>query len=531
MKKEIKKSAVNGLIREVIFKENGKETLFQISVFSAFLLFFCLWEPVSMYFIYRAIESEDVGTLIMISAVSAVFLGIFLVLQYINNTYADRNSWKIAMKVREHFFRKYYKTIYFSIHHKFSGGEIFDRITHAGMAALTYVMNYVGIFIFTISGILFLVYYIKKVPYVVLAVFFFVILELTISNIMMKKVNSLEADKRKVESVKAEKSEVLFENLELDLMYGDENKSLDCYMNYVEAGWKLQKKKELFSEGILCIHIYVQSFLQIILQNNIFKKMQSGKLMQADSLTLLLILDKLTSMIKEIAQRILETGQMKVSVERAAQLEKFEERPLSKENSLTKKDGEAVLDVKNLSVSFEERKILTDINLTILKGEKIAVIGENGSGKSTLLKTILGLVRASSGNCYVNGKMAAYIPAEPFLFSESVDDNIDMGCDTMDKELQKSVMEICKNFEFRKPEELSGGQKQLVNICRGVVKKADILFADEPTSHLPKEKSAEVMSWLISSSSSCMVITHDLSLLPLFTKVYQIRDGKIKEVL
>ncbi len=527
---------INQTVKKIMLYENRKETLFQVSVFSMFLFCLFLWEPISMYYVFTAIQTGKVERIVCASVAGGLFLLLFMGVQYVNNTYGDMNTWKIITNVRERFFRVYFNTDYYEVHTAFKEGELFDRIYNSGMGIMDYFINYSVIIVFVILGIGFCCYYLQLVSFIFLPIILLVPFELYLTRIISCKISKLEEKKRKYESIRTEKGERLLDNLEFSIMYGMEEVLLEDYLHLIRESRKQQKKKELWQESIQSIHIFLQSCMQIVLEREIMYRL----ITMADSVTLILVLDKLTQILREMISRFLEISQKKIMIKRIFELEEYINPAILSEQNEEQKENEAIV-VKGLAVRQQNIDILKEINLSVNRGEKVALIGENGSGKSTLLKALLGLVLPSGGQCFINGintktwgirqrREISYIPAEPLLFSETVEDNLNMGSEEDNELLWTQALGHCTVFKDRTVEELSGGQRQLVNIGRGIYRNGSILIADEPTSHLSREKAEEVMKWMLDSSDTCLIITHDDSLLPLFGRVIKMEKGLLREL-
>jgi len=157
--------------------------------------------------------------------------------------------------------------------------------------------------------------------------------------------------------------------------------------------------------------------------------------------------------------------------------------------------------LEGISKKYDSLKVLRKINWEIKEGEFMVLVGPSGCGKSTLLKTILGVLKPSSGNIYIDGKMIldipiserniGFVPQNFGLFPHlSVFDNISYGLrirkvkrDTIKTQIKK-LLEMLKidNLENRKPHELSWGQQQRVALARALAIGPNILLLDEPLS-------------------------------------------------
>lgn len=138
------------MIRDFLFRDNKKETIFQFWVFSIFLLMLFGWEPVCPYLVFRAVEYGTMAELAKTCWLMGASLLFFGGVQYVNQTYADRNSWKIITSVREQLLRMYYSLDYSRIHKRFTYGELYDRIFCSGIGILDYAVHFLSIGIFTL---------------------------------------------------------------------------------------------------------------------------------------------------------------------------------------------------------------------------------------------------------------------------------------------------------------------------------------------------------------------------------------------
>ena len=211
-----------------------------------------------------------------------------------------------------------------------------------------------------------------------------------------------------------------------------------------------------------------------------------------------------------------------------------------------------------VNFTFEHTGIhaLKDFNLTITKGQKIAIIGKTGSGKSTIAQLLLRLFDPQNGDITIDGtnikqikrsilrEQIGYVPQDVFLFSDTISNNIGFGLNTFNEELVENaathahikteIMQFPEQFQTLVGERgvmLSGGQKQRVSIARALIKNSEILIFDDclsavdaKTEQLILQQLAEVMK-----DKTALIITHRIFSLLAFDQVIVLDDGRIIE--
>lgn len=201
-----------------------------------------------------------------------------------------------------------------------------------------------------------------------------------------------------------------------------------------------------------------------------------------------------------------------------------------------------------------EVRALDGVDLTVNKGEFIAVVGTSGSGKSTLLHMLGGLDRPTAGKVLVEGKDIFALKDEAltifrrrkigFIFQNynlvpvlSVQENIllpiQLDGNTPDKAYVKEIISTLGLGSKMKnlPNNLSGGQQQRVAIARALATKPAIVLADEPTGNLDSKTSQDVMGLLKITSQkfgqTIVMITHNEEIAQLADRIVHIEDGRI----
>ena len=196
----------------------------------------------------------------------------------------------------------------------------------------------------------------------------------------------------------------------------------------------------------------------------------------------------------------------------------------------------STISVKGLSVSFDRKRVLTNIYLEIEKGKIYGVIGPNGAGKSTLFKAMLDLLEVDNGTVKIEGqsidkvrKKVVYVPQKndvDWQFPATVFDIVMMGryphkkvfqrLNQTDEDIAMQALEEVgmTAFKNRQIGELSGGQQQRVFIARALCQESDIFFLDEPfvgVDITTEEKIIQILKRLAKEGKTLLVVHHDLS--------------------
>lgn len=174
-------------------------------------------------------------------------------------------------------------------------------------------------------------------------------------------------------------------------------------------------------------------------------------------------------------------------------------------------------EIKNLGFGYSDKFILNNFNLTIERGEKIAVVGESGAGKTTLLYLLMNLFTPDKGSVVIGGKISA-ATFNNYIFSTSIRANFQMLHKNISDEKILSALKICglESFDIDSPvgedgANLSGGERNRLQIALAIAKDADILILDEPTAGLDKICAEKLIDNLIETTKNrtLIIITHD----------------------
>lgn len=222
-----------------------------------------------------------------------------------------------------------------------------------------------------------------------------------------------------------------------------------------------------------------------------------------------------------------------------------------------------ILEVKDLCKTYivnkRQNNVLKNVSFTVSEGEMVAVMGPSGSGKSTLLYTVSGMDSVTAGEVSFCGKNIAKMGEKEladlrldemgFIFQQmymlknlTVLDNIILPAVQSKKNTQSRKETVLRGQELMRKlgiidiadndiNEVSGGQLQRACICRSMINKPKMIFADEPTGALNRNSSDEVMEELAklnNEGTTIMLVTHDVKVAAKCTRVMYIVDGNIR---
>ena len=201
-----------------------------------------------------------------------------------------------------------------------------------------------------------------------------------------------------------------------------------------------------------------------------------------------------------------------------------------------------LIDIRHLTVGYDENIILTDVSLTIHNNDFIGVIGPNGGGKTTLLKAILGLLKPLQGevvfhDCMTEGNhhRIGYLPQINNIdrkFPISVSEVVNSGLmsrkriiksyDPKDLAFAGELMEQMGIYEIRNKAigELSGGQIQRALLCRALVNQPKLLVLDEPNTYVDNRFEKELYEKLrkLNETIAILLVSHDLGTISTYVK-------------
>ena len=197
--------------------------------------------------------------------------------------------------------------------------------------------------------------------------------------------------------------------------------------------------------------------------------------------------------------------------------------------------GRIVVTAQNLAKSYSEKRVLSGVNFTIERGDRVALVGQNGAGKSTLIKLLMGMEPATSGTVQLGHNVI------PEYFAQDQYKVLDPAARMLD-DISKAAIKVpelalrsllgCFLFSgedvFKPLGVLSGGERNRFALARILVSPSNFLLLDEPTNHLDMRAKDVLLEAIESFSGTVIFVSHDRYFLDrLATKVLEVKDGGV----
>ncbi len=244
------------------------------------------------------------------------------------------------------------------------------------------------------------------------------------------------------------------------------------------------------------------------------------------------------------------------AAERVLEILETENPIFEKGNAIDKRTFESQIELNNISFKYEDEYVLKNFNLTVPKGQTVALVGQSGSGKSTIANLVTRFYDVNEGEIKIDGinikdftkkslrNLMGLVTQDSILFNETVGNNISLGKENATKEeiieaakianAHDFISELPKGYDTNigdSGNKLSGGQKQRLSIARAVLKNPPIMILDEATSALDTESERLVQDALekMMRNRTSIVIAHRLSTIQNADKIIVLQKGEIVE--
>ncbi|MCB0366105.1 MAG: ABC transporter ATP-binding protein [Bdellovibrionaceae bacterium] len=322
--------------------------------------------------------------------------------------------------------------------------------------------------------------------------------------------------------------------------------------HFLETQKKIINREELagpISESLASITL---AMILVYIGQQIF----SGHLLVGDFIAFSFAIGLLQDSVKKLQASYLKLQQAAVALERMKDIMNTSSTVPDPDSPVPFNETWASIDFKNVSFAFEDEAVLKNVNLSIKRGEVVALVGSSGGGKSTLVNLLERFFDPSSGHIEIGGvdirKLSikdlrdhiALVSQDVFLFGDTVKANIRLGDIDKEESLVEGAAKLANAHDFitrtregydtRMGDQgalFSGGEKQRISIARAIFKDAPILILDEATSALDSESEVSVQKGLdqLMKGRTAFVIAHRLSTIAKADRILVLKGGRIVE--
>lgn len=220
------------------------------------------------------------------------------------------------------------------------------------------------------------------------------------------------------------------------------------------------------------------------------------------------------------------------------EVDKDDNRVMKLRFNVSVNPGKIIAEIEGLSKSYDINRVLTDIDLLIERGSKIAFVGQNGQGKSTLAKIMVGDLEATGLMKLGHNVQIGYFAQNQAEYLDGKKTVLDTMIDAANETNRRKVRDILGSFLFQGDDVdkyvrvLSGGERNRLALAKMLLQPFNVLVMDEPTNHLDIKSKNVLKQALQNFDGTLVLVSHDRDFLQgLTNKVYEFKDQKIKEYL
>ena len=282
----------------------------------------------------------------------------------------------------------------------------------------------------------------------------------------------------------------------------------------------------------------------------------SGNMTPDKLIAFLIVFSQIIQPAKNITTAYFSIQKGMASIDRIDQILDAPEMIIEKEDALPVTGFNNSIEFKGSWFAYNNEPVLKDINLKIIKGQTVAIVGKSGAGKSTLADLLPRFMDVDQGTILIDGVdvrdlklkdlryLMGIVSQQPILFNTSFKENIAFGVETADMEKVESAARIANAHDFiletengyeslvgESGNKLSGGQRQRISIARAIMANPPILILDEATSALDTESERLVQDAIVNlmKNRTSLIIAHRLSTIQHADLIVVLDEGRIVE--
>lgn len=334
----------------------------------------------------------------------------------------------------------------------------------------------------------------------------------------------------------------------MQAQFADSNERYSkVFKRVIRKAYLASPLSEFLSTMVILIILYVGGSLVLS---------GSGKMAPASLIVYLTVFSQIIQPAKNITTAYFAIQKGMGSIDRIDQVLDAEETITEKENAVSVSGFNNSIEFKGVWYAYNNEPVLKDINLTIKKGQTVAIVGKSGAGKSTLADLLPRFMDCDKGSILVDGTdirdlkikdlryLMGIVSQHPILFNTSFKENIAFGVKTADMQKVENAARIANAHDFiletehgyenlvgESGNKLSGGQRQRISIARAIMANPPILILDEATSALDTESERLVQDAILKlmKNRTSLVIAHRLSTIQHADMIVVIDEGRIVE--
>ncbi len=420
--------------------------------------------------------------------------------------------------------------------------DFFSTATMATIVDLPFIFIFIGI-IFFIGG---------PIGWISIAT---IIIAFSFSWYMQTPIKEVISKSAKEEQIKMTALNETVAGLEIIKAVRGQNRMKTQFDNALNQTAYFTERSQALSQSVTYFTSFIAQFSNIVIVITGVYLASEGKMTMGAIIASMMLNGRVISPVSQIVSLLLRYDRTMLSYQNINELMSMErERENKVYLSRPNLNGDIVFKDINFAYKNQNFNALSNINLTIKSGEKVAIIGKIGSGKSTLLKLLMNLYTPTSGSVMYDNtdvrqidpvdlrRVIGYVPQEPFLFLGTVKDNITIGEHYTSDEDLLEVARIAGLDKFLNKHEagfellvgergdgLSGGERQSITLARALVSKPHLLIMDEPTNSMDSQTERAFINNMkgILKDQTLIVMTHKMSILDLVDRVIIMHEGKI----
>ena len=334
----------------------------------------------------------------------------------------------------------------------------------------------------------------------------------------------------------------------MQAQFSDSNEKYSkIFRRVIRKAYLASPISEFLSTIVIMVIMYVGGNLVLL---------GSGRMAPEDLIVYLAVFAMIIQPAKNITTAYFAIQKGMASIDRIDQILNADETIKEKANAIAVSSFKDSIEFKGVWYAYNNEPVLRDINLTIKKGQTVAIVGKSGAGKSTLADLLPRFMDCNRGTILIDGNdirdlkikdlryLMGIVSQQPILFNSSFKENIAFGVKTSEMDKVENAARIANAHEFIMETEegyenlvgesgnkLSGGQRQRVSIARAIMANPPILILDEATSALDTESERLVQDAILKlmKSRTSIVIAHRLSTIQHADLIVVLDEGRIVE--